>query len=549
MTVSKHVYAAVLLGSPNLPLSVRGGSITLDESAAPHVQGDLDIAMPSLATLAALDPRALRRVRVSATSDIAGSRTFNLALRGRSVALAEGLVRLSLASDEALLTDYAPLSDIDLYDRAGDLRALARYVLGVALGSQVTITGPTADLTPHWDATNLCRNPSFETGAHGWGVAGGGGDRDTAWKKVGGYSLRITGTSIDSYAGSDVDASLKPGTTYTASADYRVGSPLGGTSNATRARRIVAFVKAPSLGEGYVEYYSPAIANATNAQVRLAVTFDVPTDATEVFVRFYNGHTSGSVWIDAVSVTADNRNTTYFDGSWPPSPGYTYFWNGTAHDSTSQRHAVIESPEPDAFLWKAGQSALDFLAPLLQAAGLRLVCDEVRTWTTRDESFIAPGTLSIRHGINLVDALDDISRTDESWFDAVVTVYSWIDANGFEQTRTDSYALPGYTRLRVFERRVPYPGPGFSEYAVRRAQGRGRGVTATTVADWSGRTNQPVVIVLDGVPVQTGQTSSVRFDLDRDEMTITTRTTDTPLGAIDLLPGTINALAGSIDSL
>lgn len=44
--ISKHEYKAFLVGSPDVELSLIGGGITLDDSQAPHVQAQIDIAWP-----------------------------------------------------------------------------------------------------------------------------------------------------------------------------------------------------------------------------------------------------------------------------------------------------------------------------------------------------------------------------------------------------------------------------------------------------------------------------------------------------------------------
>jgi hypothetical protein len=74
-------------------------------------------------------------------------------------------------------------------------------------------------------------------------------------------------------------------------------------------------------------------------------------------------------------------------------------------------------------------------------------------------------------------------------------------------------------------------------------------VQAAKVSDWTARAEQAVTVLLDGAPTQTGLTESVTFDLDLDEVSIATRTTDTLPGSIDLLPGTIDALTGVINDL
>lgn len=74
-------------------------------------------------------------------------------------------------------------------------------------------------------------------------------------------------------------------------------------------------------------------------------------------------------------------------------------------------------------------------------------------------------------------------------------------------------------------------------------------MSATTVANWTAKAEQPITIILDGAPTQIGATTSVSYDLAKDDMTVRTQTTDTPAGAIDLLVGTIDSLVGTIDSL
>lgn len=573
MTETTHVYTATVNG---FDLGTVSGSIRLDSGRTPHVQSDVTVGIPGewssseipnplkaedtltvptwtprADILAALDPRRspTPRVTITAARDGGTPRVFDLHVRDMNVDHSEGTVSLVLASDEALLSDYAPLTDVDLYEMAGDLKALTAAVIGTTFGVTPEISGPTVDRTPYWDATNYAQNPSFETNTDRWEVVGAGGARDTTWHAVGAASLRITANRPDSYART-IDAELgvlRAGTVYTVSADFHIAGALPGETN-PRTRRIVAFVKAPSLGPNYVEYASEALPNTPNATGRRAVTFRIPEDATEAFVRFYNGHPSGSIWIDAVSVTADSRHTPYFDRTWPPSPGYVYFANA---NGTSQRHAVVDGPSPDAFLWQAGQSAMDFLHPLVQSVGLRLVCDELRRWSLRSETFSAPGTLTLRHGVNLIEERQGISRDAGFWFDAAVRKYSWKDpVTGAQLERVDAFAaITPHTRLSLIELTTPYPGPGRAEYAVRRAQGVGREVTVSTVAQWDAAAEMSMQLILEYTTPQVAKVQALTFDLSDDRMTITARTVDTPEGAINLLPNTINALTGTINGL
>lgn len=194
---------------------------------------------------------------------------------------------------------------------------------------------------------------------------------------------------------------------------------------------------------------------------------------------------------------------------------------------------------------------MDFLHPLLQAVGLRLVCDEQRRWTLRNDEYRAAGAQAWRYGVNITAADEQLSRDDDSWFDAAVYSYEWTDDAGVPQSRTDAYSLiPSPSKvLRVELRDIPYPGPGRAEHMVQRAQGKGRSVTVSGIPTWTEETDQPLSILLDGTPIQTGISASVQFNFDDDTVTVSSRTTDTPAGAIDLLPGTINALTGTINSL
>lgn len=236
---------------------------------------------------------------------------------------------------------------------------------------------------------------------------------------------------------------------------------------------------------------------------------------------------------DVVDYVLDKALGTTLDAS----PSIDYDFTGTGYDD-------------DAFTWRAGQSGIDFLQPLVQAAGFRLVCDENRDWTLRDENYVVAPAISIRYGVNLNDGTDIIDRDAGLWCDACVVRYTWNNAAGDTLEEVDSYALSTpYTRLRLIERDTPYPGDGFAAYVVRRSQFRGREVEATSAADWAAKAEQYVSIVLDGAPTQTGVVEKIEYDIAGDRMTVRSRTVDTPAGAIDLLAGYIDGLAGYIDGL
>lgn len=545
MTVSTHVYTAVVLGSPNRTLNVKGGSITLDEASAPHVNASLTISKPDAATLAALDTRVSPpprvRITVAASFDSTSqTRSFDLTLRGRDSNHAEGTVSLSLASDEALLMDYAPATDDTTpLTMQSSLRSILNYVLGQAVqGASFPAFADVA--VPALAASeNLIRNPRY-VGNWDWQIERSTGTLNIAQFTSGGPSyapgyafIQATGdvTGGNHYI-TETQTSVSGNTNYVVSVDTRsaTGIPL--------QIDVVIFDSANNI----IGFGTPTNVAGNGQWQRRSVRFSTPPTAARVRPRVIAvGTLQNTRGFDVTAWrlsqdTGDPGDTAYFDGSTPATGSYSYAWGNGANASASRREVLVDAATPDALTWKSGQSALEFLVPLVQRFGRRIVCNEQRQWSLRAEGYVALGSVTIRHGINLINGTDKVSREDDSWFDAAVTKYTWRDQQGLTRRASDVYAPAGYSRLRTFEKTAAYPGPGFSQYVVRRAQGRGREVSATAVADWRTYAEQSTVIILEGAPIQTGQTSRVVFDLDRDEMTLTTRTIDTPTSAWIILP-------------
>lgn len=511
MTRSIHTYTATLLSSPTRRLSVRDGSITLDESSAPHVEATLTIAMPVAETLAALDPRSSPPPRVAITVAATfpwttQTRRFDLTLRDRTIDHREATVTLTLSSDEALLLDYRPLVDDEgAAASQASLRGIVNYALNKAVPGASLAAG-TVDPAV-W--VNYVPNPRARTNLNGWSASGAdapqrvasGASDDGPYVFVGQFqsgAVRITQTVPDQ----PVSGGMK----LRVSVEMRVQAD------------VPFFLEVRTDGSNWTQ--SAAMTGRGGQWSTYEADLTLP---------------SGAAKLDRVQIYCPGNNAVPFG------------WDVCklrAINSDNKR-------DIDLVVMRAGISAMDFVLPIVQSLGLRLVCDETRRWTLRNEDYSAPGALTIRHGVNLVDGSDRFSRSDEYWFDGAVVVYEWTDAAGRARRVVESFALSAKpSRVVTIERRdIPYPGPGFAAYVVRRAQGRGRDVSATAVSDWTARAEQPIQIVLNGAPTQVGKTSRVRFDLSRDEMTVTTRTTDTPAGAIDLLPGTIDNLAGTIDNL
>ena len=553
MTGSTHEYEATLLvGDDQYPLGIRrAGRIVLDAGRAPHVLADLDLSLPDEATQLLLDPRTNARVRidVAATSPTGvQERTFDLSLRSRPITHGpDAYARVTLASDEALLDTFrAGADDPTPFTLAASLRTVIDYVLGEAIPGAELEADPDndTDLTPYWEVTNLIRNPAVVTDLANWSPGGGVTLAYVSAGSSGEVGVTMTNPTGAVFA---VDTSkynipARPGERYTFSLAQRYVGSLTGSG-----RAVLRFLDNNNATISEVE--GDAV-NMTTSYERVEVTAVAPPSAVKVapFWRV-SGGTGRTYRLDQALLHTSPFPVPPFTGGDAAGGGYTYRFEGPSNDSASIRTPDVER-DPDALVWRAGDSALDFLHPLVQAAGYRLVCDEQRRWTLRDENYTTPGSLDVREGVNLIGGEDVIDIDAGEWCDAQATVYRWTDRDGIQREAVDYYELnsPPFLVNRV-EVDAPYPGPGRSQYAVRRAQGRGREVTVTTVADWRTHAEQPAQFTLDSALIQLGQTSRVEFDLSTDRMTVSSRTTDTPLGAIDLLGGTIDSLVGTIDAL
>lgn len=594
MTESTHTYRAYLIADPDdVELPNVAGTIRLDAASAPHVTASLTVSAPGVweftpveypdgegfgygegeygaggyggygtefgwtpdeIALEALDPRLNARVRieVEAVSSFGTvTRTFNLGVRDRSISHRDAQITLELASDEALLGEWAPLADDDTRAYQTSLRDVIDYVLDSAMPGAALEASPAndEDVTVYWEVTNLVANPN---GANTTGVAGGTGTSTfTATTHLGDNALRWENTAGDTgayIAGWDTSGSaftqipVRPGESYAASA-------LLSSSIARSAQIGIQWRAADNTFMGVAQ--GATATTSTGAWTLYTAMGTAPNGAAyAALVVFTAGNSAGQHHYSRQAMLyQDTEVIPSFDGDTTDgTDGYLYAWEGDPDLSSSTRTPIIDRPR-EALIWRAGQYGIDFLAPLVQSFGLRLVCDELRQWTLRDEDYTADGSVSVRHAVNMTDADERISRGSGIWFDAAVAEYRWSSA-GVEHVRTDTHALATpYTRLRLFEFDTPYPGAGFAEYAVRRAQQRGREINASAVSDWNVVAEQSVTIYMDDTPAQVGKTESVVFNLDDDEMTLSARTQDTPDGAIDLLLGTIDSLVGTIDGL
>jgi hypothetical protein len=465
------------------------------------------------------------------------TRTFDLGIRETAPDRASGKVTLQLASDEAILDDFAQLTD-DNGPRAveSSLRGVCNYVLG-KIGAALAPGAADANVTAYWALTNLAINPAARVDATGWAAGSGatGVARFTTPTILGLPTIRFTASGTgQAFLNTPVqDVRVTPGQIITASIYM---------ASATTARPARVMLRFKDQGGAIIlDSFSDAVNTSTNAAAptRLSRSRRVPPNATtvSVFINTTVNAATQNHYVSALMLHEGAELVPFFDGSTTNGGGYTYTYEDAPYTSTSTRAPDVER-DPESLVWRAGISGMAFLHPLLLAAGLRLVCDEKRVWTLRNAGYRVDGDQAYRYGVNIETAEERLSREGDDWFDAAVYEYAWTGKDGIEQRRLDTFALSGTPTkvLRVEVPNTPYPGKGRAENIVRRAQGRGRTVTASAIPTWTEHTDQTVSVLLEGTAIQTGIAGSVEFNFENDTVTVSSRTVDTPPSAWVLIP-------------
>lgn len=207
-------------------------------------------------------------------------------------------------------------------------------------------------------AINMLSNPSIEIDESGYTGSGATVARDPDWASEGLSSLSVTadGSSNDSYAYVEggtgaIRLGMEAGKTYTITASVHTPVAQSGSLN-TRARKIVVFTKSGA---------SPAIETDSSAGPatgtgRVRVTFTIPVDATEAYIRLYNGSgVNGQVvYWDELILVEGTTAIPYFDGDVVNDGLYTYEWSGELNLSTS-----IKRLRPDTAVPWDGLTSMD----------------------------------------------------------------------------------------------------------------------------------------------------------------------------------------------
>ena len=539
-TVVLQSLTAVLETTPPLVLDCVSAVATLDESRAPYGEISLVIHTPAEADAELIDPRTGLRVTVTAAQEWlvparpAQSRVFDLILHERVIDWEAGETTLTLRTDEAKLIDdglIATAVDTSAYAVESSLRDIIDQSLAV-IGASLAVGSDDADFTRTSNSTNLFLNPSAEVNGTGWVGANCSAARTTAWAATGTISTSlILPTSDDSYVVLEggvggVRNGMTTGKTYVASGTFRLTAPLTGTPISS-ARRIV--VVANTGAGGFIFAQSSQAPNAAGVY-RLYVEFTAPASITELYIRWYHGHTGGTIWLDALRLSEKTgvHDDAPLDGSLS-DPHYAFAWTGVTHASISTR-TRLDNRDITLLDRQPGEPSWDFLQPLVQQAGLRLFCDEARVWRVVDSnSYTVDGIIRITEAENLTAGTDQISLAGD-WATGVVVKYSWTDAAGASHVAYDAAGTS--TKVALVEWERPYPGPGAAQVILDRMQGRGRILDPFVLSELTATPGQYTQSTVPNAPIQTGIASSVSWSIPDALMGVGTRALiDTPVTA------------------
>ena len=186
-------------------------------------------------------------------------------------------------------------------------------------------------------ATNLCTNPSFETGTTGWTTGGTNTIATSAvQQRRGVYSLKCT------YADNDLLASYAITLTdvdHVASMDIYIPSDYEGTELTLTWTGYTSATVVAGLADMTIrDTWQRVHAHINPDSGDLAGTLTLSETGT-------NGDATEFIYIDGVLIEADTEPTTYFDGNIIETIKKInqYYWTGQANASTSVRLSTTRS--------------------------------------------------------------------------------------------------------------------------------------------------------------------------------------------------------------
>jgi hypothetical protein len=555
VVVPGTVHPAVNMPASTAPagpllLKIKAGSVTMSDTNTPYITVNLTCAMPTLPQAEAFNPNLATPIRVTVNvaqtfgpTDTLGAdwnvdgyrpptnRTFNLVLRSTTVDRGAQEMSLVLMSDEARLIDRSVLApDYTPLTFQSSLRGVVNYCLG-KIGASLSPGEDTPVVVSQ--SPNLFIKPSGRRGGSAnsglLGLNTSGVGQDAGVDTYGIINPNIGRGSGGLYMAELINVGagqkLEPYTQYTYSATI-----YGSTTTALLYAAGPGVTNAAAVG--------PDV--AAGAFRRSSVTFTT-TGSGSITFYVLNGATvpaSGTHYIAIQDAQLEKGTyaSPYFDGATPANTFYTFAWQGVADASISTR--VLKTPRSaDLLNWMPGTDAWDFLAPIVEATGFRLWCDEAGVWKLAKQwGLKTQVNLSNKNGVKV--ASDTRTRNDGTYWQSVSITYKWTDSDGINRTAYDSAGTVGDLCLAEVQN-TPYPGPGAAGYVLARAGGRGRVFDLQAISNYGAEPGAKLIITLPGMPIQTGEVSAVTWNFPSGDMTVKSKAlTNTPPNSWVLAPPT-----------
>jgi hypothetical protein len=182
--------------------------------------------------------------------------------------------------------------------------------------------------------------------------------------------------------------------------------------------------------------------------------------------------------------------------------------------------AIVSST---AAIWPPGQTAWDYLQPLIKNVGLRLYCDEQRMWHLNTDTTILDGLVELFSVGTIKTTSEVIDRNAGEWFDAVVIKYTYVNDLGATVTAYDTANVEKFKKVKLIEYQSAYPGPGAAQRILNRAIARGRQQDVNAVSNYAVSPTTACTIYITGYPTLNNYIQAVTWNFPSDEMTIKTR--------------------------
>lgn len=204
--------------------------------------------------------------------------------------------------------------------------------------------------------TNLVTNPTFGTSSSNianWAAANVANavSASTTGNNGSGWSLAVSGSgsTIQGFVSPGGDSGairlgMQAGKTYTFSCSTYISGAYTGpvVTVPARVRNVIAYTKSPTdNGGAYREWVGTPATTTAAGYVWHSVTFTIPSDATEAFIRVYQGSQAAADTLYVDKAILEERPVAhtasdYFDGAtWTDGMNLTKAWTGTVDSSSS----------------------------------------------------------------------------------------------------------------------------------------------------------------------------------------------------------------------